>query len=65
MKYWEIVAGKLRKVGWKAEPKFGAVAAEREDAGRFVVHAHEKLTWFMELEAAIRAATKIVSRNRA
>jgi hypothetical protein len=31
------------------------VAAEREDAGRFIVHADEVLTAFMELQAAIRA----------
>jgi hypothetical protein len=30
------------------------VAAERSDARRFVVHADEKLTAFLELEAAIR-----------
>jgi hypothetical protein len=30
------------------------VAAEREDAGRFIVHADEKLTAFLELEEATR-----------
>jgi hypothetical protein len=30
------------------------VDAHRGDGKRFVVHAHEKLTAFMELEAAIR-----------
>jgi hypothetical protein len=34
------------------------VAAEREDAGRFIVRADEKLTAFLELEAAIRVDTK-------
>jgi hypothetical protein len=29
------------------------VAAEREDAGRFIVHADEMLTAFLELQAAI------------
>jgi hypothetical protein len=33
------------------------VAAEREDAGRFIVHADEKLTAFLELEAAIRGVS--------
>jgi hypothetical protein len=28
------------------------VAAEREDAGRFIVRAYEKLTAFLELESA-------------
>jgi hypothetical protein len=30
--------------------------AHRDDGKRFVVHAHEKLTAFVELEAAIRVA---------
>jgi hypothetical protein len=34
------------------------VAAEREDAGRFIVRADEKLTAFLELEAVIRVDTK-------
>jgi hypothetical protein len=29
------------------------VAAEREDGGRFIVRADEKLSAFMELESAI------------
>ena len=36
-------------------PTNWVVAAEREDAGRFIVHADEKLTAFLELESAIRA----------
>jgi hypothetical protein len=32
------------------------VAAERSDAERFIVHADEKLTAFLELEAAVRTA---------
>jgi hypothetical protein len=34
------------------------VAAEREDVGRFIVRADEKLTAFLELEAVIRVDTK-------
>jgi len=34
------------------------VAADREDAGRFIVRADEKLTAFLELEAVIRVDTK-------
>jgi hypothetical protein len=30
------------------------VAAEREDSGRFIVRADEKLTAFLELERAIQ-----------
>jgi hypothetical protein len=33
------------------------VAAEREDAGRFIVHADEVLTAFVELESRIKAKT--------
>jgi len=40
------------------------VAAEREDAGRFIVRADEKLTAFLELEAAIRVDTKQRRRYR-
>jgi len=35
------------------------VDAHRDDGKRFAVHATEKLTAFVELEAAIRAATQI------
>jgi hypothetical protein len=35
--------------------QFWVVAAEREDARRFIVRADEKLTAFVELESAIRA----------
>jgi hypothetical protein len=40
------------------------VAAEREDAGRFIVRADEKLTAFLELEAVIRVDTKQRRRYR-
>jgi hypothetical protein len=34
--------------------------AHRDDAKRFVVHADEKLTAFVELESAIRACGELV-----
>jgi hypothetical protein len=34
--------------------QFWVVAAEREDAGRFIVRADEKLTAFTELQRTIR-----------
>jgi len=40
------------------------VAAEREDAGRFIVRADEKLTAFLEPEAVIRVDTKQPWRYR-
>jgi len=63
MKHWEIIADNLNKAGWS----LGCVSAvdcegrtiwiadaHRGDGQRFVVHAEEKLTAFMELESAIR-----------
>jgi hypothetical protein len=38
--------------------------AHRGDEKRFVVHADEKLTAFLELEAAIQACKKIVLTSR-
>jgi hypothetical protein len=63
VKYWEIIADNLSKAGWS----WGIISAidsqrrtiwiadaHRDDGKRFVVRADEKLTAFMELEAAIR-----------
>ena len=63
MKHWEIIADNLNKAGWS----LGCVSAvdcegrtiwiadaHRGDGQRFIVHAEEKLTAFMELESAIR-----------
>ncbi len=59
--YWEIIADNLSKAGWS----WGCVASvDRErrtiwivdahrDGKRFVVHADEVLTAFVELQAAI------------
>jgi hypothetical protein len=62
VKRWEIIADRLSKAGWS----WGCVAtinssgktifvadAHRDDGRRFVVHADEKLTAFMELERAV------------
>ena len=67
VKAWEIIADNLTKAGWS----WGCVSA-LDRAGRtiwivdahgygkrFIVRADEKLTAFVELEAAIRAATQI------
>jgi len=61
VKYWEITADNLSKAGWSS----GCVSAfdcnwqtiwiadaHRGDGKRFVVRAHQKLTAFMELQAA-------------
>jgi hypothetical protein len=62
VKYWEIIADNLSKAGWS----WGCVSAidssgrtiwiadaHGDDGNRFVVHADEKLTAFLELESAI------------
>jgi hypothetical protein len=68
VKYWEIIADNLSKAGWS----WGCVSAidssgrtiwiadaHRDNGKRFVVHADEKLTAFVELE---RQVSKKVER---
>ena len=63
--YWEIIADNLSKAGWSC----GCVSAvdcegrtiwiadaHRDDGRRFIVRADEKLTAFLEVEAAIYAS---------
>ena len=63
MKYCELLADKLSKAGWT----WGCVAtvdahgrtifvadAHSDDGKRYVMHADEKLTAFVELESAVR-----------
>ena|SRR5436305_12680380 len=66
VKYWEIIADNLKKAGW-SWGYVSAVDSERRtiwivdahrDGKRFVVHADEKLTAFVELESVIRAAER-------
>ena len=68
MKYWEIILENLRNAGWncgsmattdgEGRPILGC-AVERDDAPRFVVHAHDMPTAFVELEAAIHACAEL------
>jgi hypothetical protein len=71
----EIIADNLSKAGWSwgcvsaLDSNGGAIwiaDAHRSDGQRFVVHADEKLTVFLELESAIRAVSVELSvlRNR-
>jgi hypothetical protein len=71
VKYWEIIARNLKKRGWSlgyvsaidSEGRtIGLVDAHRDDGKRFVVHADEKLTAFLELEAAIRTGSGLRRR---
>jgi len=57
VKYWEIIADNLSKAGWncgcisstdREGRQFWVVAAEREDAERFIVHADEMRTAFLK-----------------
>jgi len=65
VKYWEIIADNLSKAGWSwgcvsAVDSGGRtifVADAHNDGQRFIVHADEKLTAFVELGSAIRAAS--------
>jgi hypothetical protein len=63
MNYWEIVKDNLRKAGWNCGcisstdhegRQFWVMAAERSDAGRFIVHTDQELPAFLELESAIQ-----------
>jgi len=62
MKSWELIADNLSKAGWS----WGCVSvldchgrtifvvdAHRDDGKRFIVHADEKLTAFLELERTV------------
>ena len=62
MKYWEIIADNLSKVGWSlgcvsAIDSQGRaiwiVDAHRGDGKRFIVRSDELLTAFLELERAV------------
>jgi hypothetical protein len=73
VKYWEIIADRLSKAGWSlgwvsaidSEGRtIWIVDAHRDDGRRFVVRAAEKLTAFLELEAAIRVANVELSLLR-
>jgi hypothetical protein len=66
MNYWEIIADNLSKAGWSwgcvsaidsNERTIWIADAHRGDGHRFIGHAEEKLTAFIELEAAIRDAS--------
>jgi hypothetical protein len=73
MKYWEIIADNLKKRGWSlgwvsAVDSQGRTIwiadAHRDDGKRFVVHADEKLTAFLELEAATSGAVCRIACSR-
>jgi len=66
VKYWELITDKLSKAGWS----WGCVSAvdsrgrtiwiadaHRDDGKRFIVHADEKLSAFVELERQVLTVT--------
>jgi hypothetical protein len=72
MKYWEIIADNLKERGWSLgwvsvldsdARTIWIVDAHRDDGKRFVARADEKLTAFLELESAIRAAASCLTFN--
>jgi hypothetical protein len=67
VKYWEIIANNLKKrgssLGWvlavDTEWRTIWIADAHRDGKRFIVRADEKLTAFLELEAAICACGEL------
>jgi hypothetical protein len=66
VKYWEIIADNLSKAGWSwgcvsaidSEGRtIWIVDAHRDDGKRFIVHADEKLSAFVELERQVLTVT--------
>jgi hypothetical protein len=66
VKYWELIAENLKKRGWSlgwvsAIDSQGRtiwiVDAQRSDGRRFIVHADEKLSAFVELERQVLTVT--------
>ena len=71
MKYWEIIADNLKKkrgwsLGWVSavdrEGRTIWIVDAHRDGKRYVVHADEKLTAFLELESATGAASGLSHR---
>ena len=64
MKYWELIADQLHRAGWSwghvsfwqiDGRRMHCVDAHRGDGRRFIVHADDLLTAFLELERQCRA----------
>jgi hypothetical protein len=61
LKCWEIIADNLSKAGWSwgcvsaldSEGRTIWIADAHRNGKRFIVHADEKLTAFLELERAV------------
>ena len=62
VKNWEVIADNLSKAGWSwgcvsaidsAGRTIWITDAHRDNGQRFIVHADDKLTGFLELERAV------------
>ena len=73
MKDWEIIADNLHKAGWSLgwvsaldlEGRTIWIVDAHGYGKRFIVRADEKLTAFIELEAAIRVQGDALHKNEA
>jgi hypothetical protein len=74
VKFCEIIADKLHDAGWSlgwvsaldSQGRTIWIAdAHRDDGKRFIVRADEKLTAFVELEAAVRADGGLYAQDTA
>jgi hypothetical protein len=72
VKLWEIIADNLSKAGWSwgcvsaidSKGRTIWIADAHRDGKRFVVRGDEKLTAFVELEAAIRTGQRLAVSPR-
>ena len=72
VKYWEIIADNLHDAGWSLgwvlaldlEGRTIWIVDAHGYGKRFIVRADEKLTAFLELEAAIRGGSKLGLTSR-
>jgi hypothetical protein len=71
LEVWNNVADNLKKAGWCCgcisstdhnERQFWVVAAERADAVRFIVHAAEKLSAFLDFQRRFELAGNCLDR---
>jgi hypothetical protein len=74
VKHWEIIADRLSKAGWSLgwvsavdsqRRTIWIVDAHRGDGKRFIMHADEKLSAFVELEREVLTVTFYLESIRA
>jgi hypothetical protein len=74
VRYWEIIADRLSKAGWSLgwvsavdseRRTIWIIDAHRDDGRRFIVHADEILSAFVELERQVLTVTFYLESIRA